>query len=114
MVDGVAYPDSLAPESIFSGPNIVAGQSVVLQLDVVVVADLPADAVWIESAVVLDCANNDSPEVSDNDVSGHCGILDDGLDHASDDGTSTADDDPTRLPLVQALCTKLAFLPLRT
>ena len=85
-----------------SGSSIPPGFSLVLEVDVTVAATLPSDAVWIESAVVIDYAESDSSEVSDNDASGHCGIVDNGLDHASDAGTSTDDDDPTLLPLLQS------------
>ena len=88
--------------SFASGSTIPPGFSLVFEVDVTVAATLPSDAVWIESAVVIDYAESDSSEVSDNDASGHCGIVDNGLDHASDAGTSTDDDDPTLLPLLQS------------
>ena len=71
-------------------------------VDVTVTATLPSDAVWISSEVEIDYAESSTPEVSDNDASGHCGKVDDGLDAVSDSGTDTDDDDPTRLPLMQA------------
>jgi LruC domain-containing protein len=50
----------------------------------------------------MDYAESSTAEVSDNDPSGHCGIVDNGLDHASDEGSDTGDDDPSLLPLLQA------------
>ena len=118
-VNGEPY-DSIAMDTDYvftAGSSYIApGYSLVLAFDVTVADTLPSDAVWIESAVVIDYAESDSPEVSDNDASGHCGIVDNGLDHASDAGTSTDDDDPTLLPLLQSTvyegCT-LAFEDLK-
>ena len=101
-IDGVPSTETLAEGVTLSLSSLAAGASVVLQFDVTVAADLPADAVWIESAVVMDYAESSTAEVSDNDPSGHCGIVDNGLDHASDEGSDTDDDDPTLLPLLQA------------
>jgi LruC domain-containing protein/uncharacterized repeat protein (TIGR01451 family) len=101
-IDGVPSTETLAEGVTLSLSSLAAGASVVLQFEVTVAADLPAEAVWIESAVVMDYAESSTAEVSDNDPSGHCGIVDNGVDHLLDEGSDTGDDDPSLLPLLQA------------
>ena len=101
-IDGESSAETLSEGGSLSVSSLAAGASVVLQFDVTVTATPANDAVWIESAVVIDYTESSTSEVSDNDPSGHCGIVDNGVDHASDAGAATDDDDPTRLPLLQA------------
>ena len=79
-----------------------AGESVVIVLQVEIDSGLPTNAAWITSAVITDYDEGSDSVVSDNDTSGHCGINDDGFDHALDAGVYTNDDDATKLPLMQA------------
>ena len=115
-IDGLASSASLSAGSALRLDSILPGQSVVLQYTVTLTAAIPTDTTWIESVVTVDYLQSDTTEVSDNDTSGHCGIVDDGLDHVSDAGLATDDDDPTRLPLLGAAyyesCT-LAFEDLK-
>ena len=97
--DGVSSAEALEVGSTLRLNTLAGGASVVLVLDVTVASTLPNNAVWIESAVQVDSLQSATTEYSDNDPSGHCGVVDNGLDHASDAGLATDDDDPTRLPM---------------
>ena len=98
-VGGLANAAALSTGSTLRIDPILTGGSVVLEYTVTLSATIPSGTTWIESAVTVDYLQSNTTEVSDNDITGHCGILDDGEDHASDAGLATDDDDPTRLPL---------------
>lgn len=102
IVNGEPHTDSLSAGVGLVYGTLESGSSLILKFQATVASTLPADAVWIVSDVVVDYYESATSEVSDNDASGHCGIVDDGVDHVSDAGTITDDDDPTRLPLMQA------------
>ena len=65
-------------------------------------ASLPPEAVWISSSVNGTYDEDTKIIVSDNDAQGHCGIREDGVDDLLDEGWDVGDDDPAKLPLLQA------------
>ena len=101
IIDGISQSTSL-DGSVLSLDPIAGTSQTELQFSVIVSSSLPQDAVWIESSINVTYPESAFIEVSDNDASGHCGITDNGLDSESDEGTDTADDDPTILPLLQS------------
>ena len=113
-VDGVSIAGDLTTSSVLNLNSIASGASTVIVLSVDIDAGLPADASWITSEVITDYDESSDSVVSDNDTTGHCGITDDGYDHAQDAGVYTNDDDPTKLPLLQATHSRPASSPLRT
>jgi LruC domain-containing protein/uncharacterized repeat protein (TIGR01451 family) len=101
FVDGVLSDVVLVSGEAVALDFIAGGSEVTIEFSVEVIAELPAEARWVESAVSLSCLESAHVFVSDNDANGHCGIVDDGLDHNLDTGSLTHDDDPTKLPLLQ-------------
>ena len=100
-VNGSSILTTLTPASTLQLGTLPSNQSKVLSLVVAVNESLPADLNKISSVVSVDCLQSYATVISDNDPTGHCGIVDDGLDHAADSGLDTSDDDPTQLPLLQ-------------
>ena len=109
-VDGSSVAVSLDSATTVELGSLAGGQSTVLSLQVTVDQSLAAELNKIRSVVSVDCAENGLSEISDNDVSGHCGIVDDGLDHADDAAQLTDDDDPTDLPLLQGTFSESCIL----
>ena len=100
-VDGSSVGVSLDSSTTVDIGSLAGGQSATLILTVSVDQSLPTGLNKISSAVRVNCIENALSAISDNDASGHCGIVDDGLDHVLDSGSDTDDDDPTNLPLMQ-------------
>lgn len=71
---------------------------------------LPAEALTISHQAFASCDESTYLAVGDNDTSGHCGIEDDGLDHALDADVYTNDDDPTVMPLLQGTVSEHCYL----
>ena len=90
--------------------TLAAGESAVIVLQVEIDSGLPADAAWITSAVITDYDESSDSAVSDNDPTAHCGIVDDGYDHALDADVYTNDDDATKLPLMQGTVSESCIL----
>ena len=109
-VDGDSIAGALDTSSVLNLNSVASGASTVIVLSVDINTSLPTDAAWITSAVITDYDESSESVVSDNDTSGHCGISDDGYDHALDAGVLTYDDDPTKLPLLQATTSETCIL----
>ena len=87
--------------------SLLAGESTTLSLVVSVNEIIPSDANKIISSVqtVVDGVTI----FADNDVSGHCGITDDGVDSIDIDDL-TDNDDPTTMPLMQGVVFESSIL----
>lgn len=109
LVDGVAQTPSLPDMSLDLGTMNTAASKVVY-FEVEVNASLPSDAYKIVNSASATFAERSTLEVSDNDPNGHDPMEDDGVDDANDSGSSTADDDPTVLYLMQGATTMRSYL----
>ena len=95
--DNTTFVSGVADGTIAS---LLAGESTTLSLVVSINESIPSSANKIISSVqtVID----EVTIFADNDVSGHCGITDDGVDLADVDAL-TDNDDPTTMPLMQGI-----------
>lgn len=100
-VNEISVSRLIDSESILELGQMAGGSQVEIVLEVAVPEGLSADVRKIESQVAVSYVESTRLVYSDNDPSGHCGIVDDGLDRDEDLGDLTDDDDPCVLPLLQ-------------
>ena len=100
VINDISQGDPLDTNTLLVLDSVEGNSSTVIVLQVVVNTSLPSSAKWITSEVEITYDEETNVVDSDNDPTGHCGIVDDGYD-TNDTDSTTIDDDPTKLPLLQ-------------
>ncbi len=108
-VDGISQTPSLPNLNIDLG-SIAAGQNKVIYFEVDVDLELDPSAMKITNTATATFGERSTQIISDNDPEGHDTTEDDNEDSEFDSGIDTDDDDPTVLPLLQAVTVERSYL----